>query len=73
VATLPREVYTAEAATMRRFLDTLDERYGGARSWALSKDVPTAVLDRLAAALLDDEQRGQQRRMASSLGSCGPA
>jgi protein-tyrosine phosphatase len=53
VATLPREVYTAEAATMRRFLAALDERYGGAERWALDHGLAPEVLARLRAALRD--------------------
>jgi protein tyrosine/serine phosphatase len=53
IATLPREVYTAEAATMRRFLAALDERYGGAEQWALEQGVAPAVISRVRAALRD--------------------
>ena len=53
VATLPREVYTAEAATMRRFLDALDQRYGGAELWARAKGLPDEVTARLRRALRD--------------------
>lgn len=54
VATLPREVYTAEAATMRRFLVALEERYGGAERWALAQGLAPEVLERLRAALRED-------------------
>jgi protein-tyrosine phosphatase len=51
IATLPREVYTAEAATMRRFLAALDEQHGGAEAWVRAQGVPDAVLTRLRRAL----------------------
>jgi len=51
IATLPPEVYTAEAATMRRFLSALDERFGGAERWALDHGLTPHVLDRLRTAL----------------------
>ena len=54
IATLPREVYTAEASTMRRFLAALDERYGGAEPWALGQGLAPEVLTRLRRALRDD-------------------
>ena len=51
IATLPPEVYTAEATTMRRFLDALDQRFGGAERWALDHGLTPQVLGRLRAAL----------------------
>jgi protein-tyrosine phosphatase len=48
----PPEVFQAVGATMRRFLDELEERHGGARLWAKAAGVDDAALDRLAAALL---------------------
>lgn len=54
IASLPREVYTAEAATMRRFLAALDERYGGAEQWALGQGLAPEVLVRLRRALRDE-------------------
>ena len=51
IATLPREVYTAEAATMRRFLSELEERFGGAERWALGAGLAPGVLQRLRSAL----------------------
>jgi hypothetical protein len=38
-----------------RFLDGLDERYGGARGWARSVGVNEESLDRLEAGLLEDD------------------
>lgn len=52
VATLPRQVYTAEASTMTRFLHALEERYGSAEGWALQKGLTPDVLTRLRFALL---------------------
>jgi protein tyrosine/serine phosphatase len=52
IATLPREVYTAEAETMRRFLAALDDEHGGAERWARDQGLPQQVVDRLRAALL---------------------
>ncbi len=52
IATLPREVYTAEAETMRRFLQALDERHGGAEAWARAQGLSAQAVDRLRAALL---------------------
>ena len=51
IATLPPEVYTAEATTMRRFLEALDQRFGGAERWALDHGLTRQVLERLRAAL----------------------
>jgi protein tyrosine/serine phosphatase len=52
IATLPREVYTAEAATMRRFLRALDEQHGGAETWARGQGLPAEAVSRLRRALL---------------------
>lgn len=52
IATLPREVYTAEAETMRRFLRALDDQHGGAEAWASGQGLPADVVGRLRAALL---------------------
>ena len=51
IATLPPEVYTAEAATMRRFLRALDEQFGGAEQWALDHGLAPDVLDQLRTTL----------------------
>ncbi|HYA69370.1 MAG TPA: tyrosine-protein phosphatase [Acidimicrobiales bacterium] len=50
---LPRSVFTVEAATMERFLDGLDDRYGGARPWALQAGLVTADLDALIDILVE--------------------
>jgi protein-tyrosine phosphatase len=57
IASLPREVYTAEASTMERFLTALDERYGGAERWAAGQGLEPEVLDRLRRALRGERQR----------------
>jgi protein-tyrosine phosphatase len=51
IATLPPEVYRAEAATMRRFLVALEDRFGGAERWALEAGLEPSVLARLRTAL----------------------
>ncbi len=50
---LPPSVFSVEAATMERFLDGLEEKYGGARSWAQTAGVPTDQLDALADLLVE--------------------
>ena len=45
---LPASVFAVEATTMERFLDGLNERFGGARSWAM-----TAGISERAQALFD--------------------
>jgi len=52
---LPPSVFVVEAATMEGFLDGLDERYGGARRWALDAGVAEEELDTLARLLLEDD------------------
>jgi protein-tyrosine phosphatase len=44
---------TIEAATMERFLDGLDERYGGATGWALSAGIEVATIVALRQCLLE--------------------
>ena len=44
---------TIEAATMERFLDGVDERYGGAAGWALSAGIEAETLDALRRSLLE--------------------
>lgn len=50
---LPASVFAVEAETMERFLAGVDDRYGGARGWALDAGVPKEALDRLPALLLE--------------------
>lgn len=51
VASLPPEVYRAEADTMRRFLAALEREFGGAERWALDHGLAPQVLARLRSAL----------------------
>jgi protein-tyrosine phosphatase len=44
---------TIEAATMERFLDGLDERYGGATGWALSAGIEASTIVALRQCLLE--------------------
>jgi len=50
---LPPSVFAVAATTMQRFLDGLDQRYGGARRWALGAGVAPGQLDALADILLE--------------------
>jgi protein-tyrosine phosphatase len=50
---LPPSVFTVEGATMERFLDGLDERYGGAHAWARAAGVAAADLDALVGLLVE--------------------
>ena len=53
---LPPSVFTVEAATMERFLDGVEERYGGSRFWALQAGVDESELDALSRILLAGPQ-----------------
>ena len=53
MATVPASRFSVEAATMEGFLDQVQARYGGARSWALGAGVPDESLDRMAELLLE--------------------
>jgi len=53
MAKVPASRLSVEAATMEGFLDQLQVRYGGARSWALAAGVPADALDRVAELLLE--------------------
>jgi protein-tyrosine phosphatase len=53
MAKLPATRFSVEAPTMEGFLDQLQDRYGGARQWALDAGVSAAVLDRIADLLLE--------------------
>jgi hypothetical protein len=48
MAKVPPSRFSVEAATMVGFLDGLQTRYGGARSWALGAGVEAATLDRMS-------------------------
>jgi protein-tyrosine phosphatase len=50
---LPPSALDAEPRTMREFLHLLEERYGGARGWALAAGVGEATLRRLEATLVE--------------------
>jgi len=53
MAKVPASRFGVEALTMEGFLDQLQARYGGARSWALEAGVPAQVLDRMTELLLE--------------------
>jgi protein-tyrosine phosphatase len=53
MAKVPATRFSVEAPTMEGFLDQLQDRYGGARQWALDAGVSAAVLDRIADLLLE--------------------
>jgi hypothetical protein len=53
MAKVPASRFSVEAATMEGFLDQLQSRYGGARSWAVEAGVPAAALDRIADLMLE--------------------
>jgi len=48
VEDLPANAFTVKASTMEGFLDRLDQRYGGARQWALAAGVPYDSLNSLS-------------------------
>jgi protein-tyrosine phosphatase len=50
---LPASVFSVEASTMERFLEGLDDRYGGARSWALEAGVGEEHLYAMGDILVD--------------------
>jgi hypothetical protein len=54
---IPASAQTVEAATMEGFLDGLDQRYGGARQWALAAGVPYETVNAISTLLVttDDE------------------
>lgn len=56
VRTNPPEVYLAEEHTIAGFLDALDERFGGAEAWALSRGLEATAVERLRTQLLTDER-----------------
>ena len=51
---LPPSVFAVEASTMERFLDGVDERFGGARAWAFGAGVEEAQLKSLVHLLVAD-------------------
>jgi protein-tyrosine phosphatase len=61
VRRLPPEMYTSRAETMETFLQLLDERYGSARSWALSVGLSEDEIEALHTNLtIDVHETGQQ-------------
>jgi protein-tyrosine phosphatase len=52
MAVLPAEIYRCEEHVIRGLVKAIDERYGGARAWALSRGVPPEALDQLSDRLL---------------------
>ncbi|MEJ2867785.1 tyrosine-protein phosphatase [Actinomycetospora sp. OC33-EN08] len=53
MASVSPEMYLAHEATVRGMLDTLDDRYGGARGWALARGLDAALLARFPDLLLE--------------------
>lgn len=53
MAAIPPSRFSVETTTMEGFLDGLDARHGGARSWALEAGVPADTLDRLVDLVLE--------------------
>ncbi len=54
VANVPASRLSVEAATMEGFLDRLNDRFGGARSWALDAGVAEGTLEVMTELLLTD-------------------
>jgi protein-tyrosine phosphatase len=52
---LPPSVFLVEASTMEGFLDGLEDRYGGARKWALGVGVSEDQLETMTHLLVGDE------------------
>jgi protein tyrosine/serine phosphatase len=52
---VPASRFSVDPAMIDRFLDGLDERYGGARGWAKSVGVSEESLARLEGGLLEDD------------------
>jgi len=53
MAKVPPSRFSVEGSTMEGFLDGLEARHGGARTWALEAGVPAEVLDRLVELVLE--------------------
>lgn len=51
---LPPSVFAVEASTMERFLDGLDDRFGGGRAWARGVGVTEGQLESLVHLLVQD-------------------
>jgi protein-tyrosine phosphatase len=52
LAGVPAERLLVEAATMEHFLELLNDRYGGAREWAVRAGISVETLDSMSAHLL---------------------
>ncbi|HXW35222.1 MAG TPA: tyrosine-protein phosphatase [Acidimicrobiales bacterium] len=50
---IPKALFEVQAETMELFLEGIDSRYGGARSWALTAGLSAERLDRLELMLLE--------------------
>ena len=55
--TIPASALTVEAATMEGFLDGVDQRYGGARQWALAAGVAYDTVEVLSTLLMSTESQ----------------
>jgi protein-tyrosine phosphatase len=53
MAEIPQFLFKAEVGTITSFLEQLDERFGGARQWALGAGVATDQLDALVDLLVE--------------------
>ncbi|MCD2195705.1 tyrosine-protein phosphatase [Actinomycetospora endophytica] len=53
MAAVAPELYQAHEGTVRGVLEALDERYGGARGWALARGLDAGLLDRFPALLTE--------------------
>ncbi|GAA4549239.1 tyrosine-protein phosphatase [Pseudonocardia xishanensis] len=56
---VPPELYRAEEHTIRGLLTGLEERHGGAETWALTRGIGLDDIDRLRRALLEPVPAGQ--------------
>lgn len=55
MASVAPEMYMAHEATVRGVLAALDERFGGARGWALARGIDAALLDRFPDLLTEQQ------------------
>lgn len=53
IESVPPEVLAAHPETMQRFLDLLDDRYGGPRGWARVAGLRDEIVEALAAVLVE--------------------
>jgi protein-tyrosine phosphatase len=56
MAEIPQFLFRAEVGTISAFLEQLDERFGGARQWALDAGVTSDQLDALVGLLVSDSE-----------------